>query len=106
MLELTNAGTFNSIVNKTKIVIVDFYATWCGPCTMLKPVLKQLSEEIEDFSVVKVDVDKDELSDIVSFHNVSAMPTLCLYKDGKLTKTLVGFQSKEKLKSIIMELMD
>ena len=105
MKELQDASSFHSKVNMTKVVLVDFYATWCGPCQMLKTPLTQLSEELEDFSVLKVDVDNDEFGEIVSAHNVSAMPTLCFYKDGKLKKTLVGFQSKDKIKHVVEDLM-
>ena len=105
MKELKDSASFHSDVNKTKVVLVDFYATWCGPCQMLKTPLKELSEELNDFSVLKVDVDNDELSEIVSLHNVSAMPTLCFYKDGKICKTLVGFQSKDKIKHVVEDLM-
>jgi len=106
MLEISYENILLETLKKVDLVIVDFYATWCGPCQMLKTPLKELSEELNDFSVLKVDVDNDELSEIVSLHNVTAMPTLCFYKDGKLKKTLVGFQSKDKLLNEINNLLD
>ena len=97
MIELQDSASFYSNVNNTKVVLVDFYATWCGPCQMLKTPLKELSEELDNFSVLKVNIENEDCSEIVASHNVDAMPTLCFYKDGKLCKTLVGFQSKSKL---------
>ena len=97
MKELQDSASFYSNINNTKVVLVDFYATWCGPCQMLKTPLKELSDELDNFSVLKVDIENEDCSEIVSSHNVTAMPTLCFYKDGKLCKTVVGFQSKNKL---------
>ncbi len=70
-------------------VLVDFYATWCGPCKMLNSVLEELEEHIERVKIVKVDIDSFE--DLTKEHGVMSVPTLEVYHDGKLVKKEVGY---------------
>lgn len=93
--------TFNQEVKQSAIpVIVDFYATWCGPCRAMKPVLEKLSTEANGaFSVVAVDV--DECPDLASEFSISSIPTIMVFKNGKSVATLVGLQNKEKLLSAL-----
>ena len=77
-------------------VIVDFYADWCGPCRALAPVLVELSAEAGGrFKVVKVDA--PENPDLTTEYGVSALPTILLFKDGRVTAKLVGLQNKARL---------
>ena len=78
--------------------LVDFNATWCGPCKMQAPVLEELASEV-DYPIYGIDV--DEAEEIASEYNVNAVPSLMIFKDGKLQETLVGFQSKEVLEEAI-----
>lgn len=77
-------------------VLVDFYATWCGPCKLLSPVLDKVSNEIE---VVKVDVDKNR--DLAQRYGVMSIPCLILFEGGKEIKRNVGFMPEGKLKDFI-----
>ena len=73
---------FNSIVQSHNIVLVDFFATWCGPCKAMNPVLKQLKAALgKDISIIKIDVDKNQK--IAAKQNVRGVPTLALYVNGK-----------------------
>ena len=84
---------------KKELVIVDFYATWCGPCQMLSPILEELEKEVKNLSIVKVDVDKcPELS---KEHGVISIPTLEFYKNSKLFDKAIGYLSKEELIEIL-----
>ena len=87
---------FNEIIQKK--VLVDFYATWCGPCKMLSPVLEQLAEEI-DIDIVKVDVDQN--NDLAKQYGIMSIPCLILFENGKEKKRNLGFMPKEKIKEFI-----
>ena len=86
----------NEIASGT--VLVDFYATWCGPCQMLSPLIEELDKEI-DIKILKIDV--DELSDIAREFRVMSIPTLIVFKDGKMTKREMGYMPLERLKALI-----
>ncbi len=86
-----NSNEFRTEVENGKgLILVDFSATWCGPCKMQGPVLEGLES---DYTIYNVDVDESE--DIAGQYNVNAVPSLMIFKDGVLKDTLVGFQSRE-----------
>lgn len=78
-----------------EVVILDFYAHWCGPCKMLGPVLENLETEMPNIKVVKINVDENEA--LAMKYNVMSIPTLVLYKNGKMIEQKLGFQTKEML---------
>ncbi len=82
-------------------VLVDCFATWCGPCKMLSPIIDEVAEEINDCSFYKLDV--DEAEKISKQYGIMSIPTLLLFKDGKLVNQTVGFKSKEEIISFINE---
>lgn len=90
---LTNED-FNSEI-KEGMVLVDFYADWCGPCRMLSPVIEEVARELPDLKVIKVNVDERE--DIAKMFGVMSIPTLILFRDGQMNKKQVGFMPKEVL---------
>jgi len=94
MLELTNE-TFGK-ETKSGVVLVDFWAPWCGPCRMLAPVLEALSAEVKGVKFCKVNV--DEQSELAEKFGVSSIPNLVLFKDGKIIANRSGAASKEALK--------
>ena len=73
--------------------VVDFYATWCGPCRMFGPVFEEVSKD-EDFNFVKLDVDK--YSDIAREYGVMSIPTVILFENGNEVKSFTGFMSKDE----------
>lgn len=89
---------FNDIISNGKVV-VDFFATWCGPCKMLGPVFEKVSDEVNDVKFVKLDVDK--FNDIAREYGVMSVPTLILFENGKEVKKEIGFMSEDKLKDFI-----
>ncbi|MDE6408207.1 MAG: thioredoxin [Anaeroplasmataceae bacterium] len=88
---------FNEVV-KEGTIILDFWASWCGPCRMLSPVLETLAEE-ENLVIGKVNVDEEE--ELASSFNISSIPALFLIKDGKVANKTVGYQPISALKEFI-----
>lgn len=88
-------------ITKTGTVLVDFFATWCGPCKMLSPIVEELSEEMKDVTFVKIDV--DEAPRIAARYEIYSIPTLILFKKGVPAKKQVGFIPKPRLESFIAD---
>ena len=78
------------------IVIVDFFATWCGPCMMLAPILEELSEK---YKVCKINVDEEQ--ELAMENAVISIPTVYIYKDGNLVNKFVGYKTKEEIEKLI-----
>lgn len=88
-------------VDQSKLAVVDFNATWCGPCKMLAPVLSELSEEMTDVDFFGVDVDENPVSSVN--YSIHSVPTLILFKDGLEVDKMIGFTPKVDLKDWIEE---
>jgi len=98
--EVTEA-TFRSDVLESEVpVLVDFWATWCGPCRMVAPIVDELAEEYEG-RVKVVKVDADENTDILVSYGVRSIPTLMLFKDGQVLDQVVGFRPKGELLQLL-----
>ncbi len=96
-LDLTN---FEETISKSASpVLVDFWASWCGPCQMLSPIVEQLAQEHPEVAFGKVNV--DDAPELAQKFGVSAIPTLVLFKDGKAVDTSVGVRSKDDLEEFI-----
>ena len=92
---------FDSVVMESdKPVLVDFWATWCGPCRMLGPVIAQIAEERDDIKVCKVNVDDEP--ELARMFNVMSIPTVLVFKNGELKDRSVGFKPKQQ----ILDLLD
>lgn len=89
-----NQNEFDEKVKSGK-VLVDCYADWCGPCKMLSPIIDQIAEETNDTQFYKLNVDESE--EIAVKYGIMSIPTLLLFENGQLKKTLVGFKSKSEL---------
>ena len=88
----TNQNFQSEVLDFQGLVLVDFWATWCGPCQMLAPVIDEISNEQKDLKIVKVDVDSEP--DLAVKYNVSSIPTVIIFKDGKIIDTIIGFRQK------------
>lgn len=95
-------SNFNQIIQSETPVLVDFFATWCGPCQMLAPILKQVKDSLGDrVSIIKIDVDKNQ--QIASQYQVRGVPTMILFQNGKQLWRQSGVLSKEDLIKTILE---
>lgn len=93
---------FNDIIKGEKLTLVDFFATWCGPCKMMHPVLEQLKKDLGDgIRIIKLDVDENE--DFSMQYNIQSVPTLMLFKKGEVVWRQSGTQTLNELKSIIAQ---
>ena len=96
MAKIINSNEFNNTV-ESGVVVVDFFATWCGPCKMLSPVIDELSGELENVNFVKVDIDQS--MDLAQKFRIVSVPTMKIFKNGEEVDTLMGFMPKDVLKS-------
>lgn len=85
---------------KEGLVLVDFYATWCGPCSMLAPIIEDLDKEME-IKVLKIDT--DELSDLARKYRIMSIPTLFLFKNGKLVNQAMGYMPLNHLRNFVLQ---
>jgi len=96
-----NSSNFKTSIDSSTPVLVDFWAPWCGPCKAIAPILDELAVELKDkVTIGKVNVDDNDT--IAGQYNVRAIPTLLLFKSGKLVETFVGMKSKAFLKEQLL----
>ena len=95
-------SSFNQIIQSDKPVLVDFFATWCGPCQMLAPILQEVKANLgERISIIKIDVDKNQA--VAAQYQVRGVPTMILFQNGKQLWRQSGVLSKEDLIKVIVE---
>ena len=91
---IKDSAEFNHETAKGK-VLVDFFATWCGPCKMLAPIVEKVASEHEDITVLKIDV--DEVPDVAAKYGIRSIPTLILFEDGKAVDMKLGYMPEESV---------
>lgn len=97
---LTGKNFEKEVVHADRTVLVDFFATWCGPCRMIAPIVEEIAEEYADtVKVGKVDV--DESPELAAAFGVSSIPTLVVFRDGQVVNKTVGYCSKEEILSLL-----
>ena len=100
MVKDINAEEYEQLKQSTKPVVIDFHATWCGPCKILSPILEELQEEMEEVEFVKLDV--DQFPEISGANQVMGVPTVVIIKDVEVKDRFVGVQPKETIKEKIL----
>ena len=95
---ISNKEEFTAVINDG-LVLVDFFATWCGPCKMLAPVLEEVANENPALTILKIDV--DEVGELAAQFGIQAIPTLILFKNGERIAVKMGYQNKNQLLAFI-----
>lgn len=90
MLKNVNGSSFGKeVLENDKVVLVDFYATWCPPCKMLAPVLEKIASSTNDFDIAKVNIDDDQ--ELAIQYRIEAVPTMAIFKNGQVVEKMVGY---------------
>ncbi len=98
MLNLTKENFKSEVLESKGVVVVDFWAPWCGPCRALGPILEEFAHENENIKVAKVNVDDNQ--EIAGEYRVMSIPTVIIFKDGEVINKSVGLVPKEKLEEL------
>lgn len=102
ILTITNKNYKEEVLDSDKLVLIDFYADWCGPCRMMSPIIDEISEELKDkIKVGKINVDENQ--DLAMEYSVMSIPTILIIKKGEVIKTFIGARDKEEIKNAIEE---
>ena len=99
VIKITQDNFEQEVLNSDRVVLLDFYADWCGPCRMVAPVLEEIAEENEHIKVCKINV--DEQMDLAMRFKVSSIPLLVAMKDGKIVAQALGAKPKDKILAMI-----
>ena len=81
------------------LVLIDFYADWCGPCKMLTPILEEINKENKDVRIIKVNIDDSRF--LASYYQIQSIPTLVLLKNGQFLNKMIGFRPKKMIEELI-----
>lgn len=96
---ITSANFENEVIKSTKPVLVDFWASWCGPCRMLSPIVDEIAEEQDAVKVCKVNADENQ--DLAAMFGVMSIPTLVYIKDGKIADKSIGYKPKAAIMQML-----
>ncbi len=96
--QVKSVAEFDAVLSSNKSVFVDFFATWCGPCKMVGPLVEKISEEETDIKFVKVDV--DQVGELAQRYGIMSIPALMVFRDGEKVDGIVGFVPESRLKEL------
>ena len=99
VLHINKDNFHQEVLNSEKPVLLDFFASWCGPCRMVGPILDEIAEEREDIKVCKVDI--DEQPELASRYRIMSVPTLMVLKDGNIVDQSIGAKPKHQILAMV-----
>ncbi len=98
-IKITNANFQAEVIESDKPVLIDFYATWCGPCKMIAPFVEEIANENPDIKVGKIDVDEEGA--LATAFGIVSIPTLVVVKGGEVVNKAVGYRSKDQILKLL-----
>lgn len=99
LVHITKDNFNKEVMESEKVVLLDFWATWCGPCQMIAPILNEVAEECPDITVGKIDVDEEQ--ELAMSFGITSIPTLIVIKNGKAVEKAVGMRAKNQIIEMI-----
>ena len=100
-LKITKSNFQKEVIESTKPVLLDFFASWCGPCKSISPIIDEISDECPQIKVCKADIDEEP--DLASEYDIMSVPTLMIIKDGKIANQSSGAKSKNEIMAMLKE---
>ncbi len=99
VVKITKDNFENEVINSEMPVLIDFYADWCGPCKILSPIIDQLSDEVSNIKVAKINVDEE--TELARKYEVMSIPTLAVFKNGEVVEKTLGVKSKRDILKMV-----
>ncbi len=99
IINITNENFQSEVLESKDVVLIDFHATWCGPCKMLSPIIDQVAAEVVGVKICKVDI--DQAPEIAQQYGIMSVPTLVVVKDGETKKVVTGVQNKNAILEMV-----
>lgn len=96
-LKIGKDENIDKLINQTKISVIKFGATWCGPCKMMAPILEKVADDMADITFIDVDIDDDDAKTIVESAKITTVPLIVVFKNGEPVSKFVGFRPEEEL---------
>ena len=94
-MKVINEQEFEKVINSKKLVVIDFSASWCMPCRMLKPIMERVETKVKDVNFYNVDIDESE--EVAKRYRIFSVPTLVAFRDGKKVDSMVGLNSNDDI---------
>ena len=94
---ITSENFEKEVLNSDRIVILDFWATWCGPCNRLTPVLEKIASENSDIKIAKADIDNENVKELKERYEVKGYPTMIIFKNGEEVKRILGYREESEI---------
>ncbi len=101
-LEINKNNFQKEVLESDRVVLLDFFASWCGPCKSISPIIDEISNEYSQFKVCKANIDEEP--ELASKYNIMSVPTLLVIKDGKVVNQSIGLRSKNEIISMLKEI--
>ncbi len=104
VLKITDQNFTQEILKSEQVVLVDFYADWCGPCQRMSPIIDEIEQEVDNIKVGKINV--DENNDLAIKYGISTIPTIVIFKKGEIKKTFVGVIDKSEIINTVKKIIE